>query len=245
MLSVPFIAVEEVGAGSHRQCVPGPAHIDRVHPRITLSSQDPDWAPLIEPNCHRAEAEDAVDPHQPQRSAFWRNRRHRSDHPTPLASMDSVTLGLGMPAIRPTSDLVGGRCKTSPSRPLLGSGQSWSCRQLSTQGQRRFCILATRPASGTLVCRVRNSLISCRMGHATNGTPEGRPDHDRGGTRAIAGVVAAVEVGAVAGFAVQDHLEVCRRFGQPERGGPTGVLDRDGGQVAAPVRGETVGRIDR
>ena len=52
MLSVPFIAVEEVGAGSHRQCVPGPAHIDRVHPRITLSSQDPDWAPLIEPNCH-------------------------------------------------------------------------------------------------------------------------------------------------------------------------------------------------
>jgi hypothetical protein len=57
-----FIAVEEVGAGSHRQCVPDPAHIDRVHPRITLSSQDPDWAPLIEPNCHRAEAEDAVDP---------------------------------------------------------------------------------------------------------------------------------------------------------------------------------------
>ena len=60
------------------------------------------------------------------------------------------------------------------------------------------------------------------MGHATNGTPEGRPDLDRGGTRATAGVVAAVEVGAVVGFAVQDHLEVCRRFGQPDRGGPAG-----------------------
>jgi transposase len=87
--------------------------------------------------------------------------------------------------------------------------------------------------------------ISRRMGYATNWTPEGRPDLDRGGTGATAGVVAAVEVGAVAGFAVQDHLEVCRRFGQPDRGGPAGVLDRDGGQVAAPVRGETVGRIDR
>ena len=72
------------------------------------------------------------------------------------------------------------------------------------------------------------------MGYATNGTPEGRLDCDRGGTRATARVVAAVEVGAVAGFAVEDHLELCRCRGQ-----------RDGGCAALGCTTATVGKWRR